>query len=149
MRVLHLFRRNPCISVTLGVTDVDASANLYQSLFGMRAITGPELLELHLPAVQSTPDTRIALGFGAAHNTTSLVLERVGYSGAEICSNADDAPVFTIAVPDLQAAYSKVTAAQLPATPFDSSKHKSFTCIDKDGYTLHVTQAVAAVPDAT
>lgn len=172
-RVLHLFRRNPTISVTLGVGDVAAALRFYRDALQMRVVQAEEQGELHLPlpilpsvtaataataatagAAGAAAGNRVVLSYGPVYNSTSIVLESAGLSGAASASASgasgegqgkaeeqeDGGPVLSLQVPDVPAAYAAVTAAQCDASPLEGEAGKqSFVCVDPHGYTLHIS----------
>lgn len=94
-RVLHVYRRNPVISVTVGVSDVAAMQAWFQQVTGAEVLhgrpgTGPVprlgvLSELYLPAVEGAVEAfevregvRSALAYGHPAASTCLVLEKMG-----------------------------------------------------------------------
>ncbi len=165
MRVLHVFRRNPALSVTLGVPDVPAAASFFMAALGMRVVVPPELSEVHAPpppppasgGAGAGADARVVLAFGPAHNTTALVLEPLaapwggavphgadGGSGDAQGVGVDAAPVLGFAVEDVAAAHARMVAAGAPTSPFAAGEHKSFTAVAPGDYTLHITAAPPA-----
>jgi hypothetical protein len=156
MRVLHLFRRTPAVSVTVGAADpARTAATFYGGCLGMRHVTAEEeLAELHLPqpapAGSGPGPERAILAFGPAHSTSCLVVERAGLTGTAAPAEdagAGAAPVLGLALPlaQLPQAHARVVALGLPASPFDPSRHSSFTCVDPDGLVVQVLAAETAV----
>ncbi len=93
-RVLHLFRRNPIVSVTLGVYGLETAVAFFTAVLGMRHVSKAELPSLCLPPSSTE---RVALAYGPVASTTSVVLERAVPSpaGTSICT---DNGVLTLAV---------------------------------------------------
>jgi catechol 2,3-dioxygenase-like lactoylglutathione lyase family enzyme len=145
MRVLHLFRRNPTLSITLGVASIDTSRRLYQGVLGMRELSTEELVGLYLPLPPPPPLRRLALTLGDPHSTTSVVLEEVSPQAAAGRRESDDkAPLlgFEVQAESLAGLHEAVALAGLEVSPFDAAEHRSFAVQDEDGYVLHVVARV-------
>ena len=136
LRVLHLFRRNPAVSITLGVKSIENSKELYINLLGMRQGTREEEAVMHLPDNnRKEEELQLALSFGDPHNTTSLLINQV--SG----SIPRTETVICIDVPkqELIQLYKDASALSgISVSPFDDSSDKSFLIEDSDGYVLQV-----------
>ena len=145
MRVLHLFRRNPTLSITLGVASIDTSRRLYEGVLGMRELSTEELVGLYLPLPPPPPLRRLALTLGDPHSTTSVVLEEVSPQAAAGRRESDDkAPLLGFEVPaeSLAGLHEAVALSGLEVSPFDAAEHRSFAVQDEDGYVLHVVARV-------
>jgi hypothetical protein len=130
---LHLFRRNPMVSVTLSIpagVSTAAVARVFREGLGMGPILPPapaaaadsadDTLELHLPAQQrlhTEEGDTIALTFGSPHQTTSLVLTSEASVAASLrplpvgpCADVDPevAGILAVQTRELDAAYSRI-----------------------------------------
>lgn len=136
MRVLHLFRRNPAISITLGVKSIENSKNLYVNLLGMRQGTPEEEAVMHLPVHQQGNVTSpLALSFGDPHNTTSLLIKEV----SESIPSTETVICIDVPLQELIKLYNDASKINgISVSPFDSSVDKSFLIEDPDGYVLQI-----------
>jgi hypothetical protein len=138
MRVLHLFRRNPTISITIGVQSIENAKKLYIDLLGMRQGTSDEISVMHLPFVKTNDkgsDTRLALSFGDPHNTTSLLIE----FNLESSPHIDAVVCIEVPREELHELYKKASQIHgINVSPFDIQIDKSFLIEDFDGYLLQI-----------
>ena len=138
MRVLHLFRRNPTISITIGVQSIDNAKKLYIDLLGMRQGTSDEISVMHLPYEKSNDkksNTRLALSFGDPHNTTSFLLEY----NLESSPHIDAVVCIEVPSEELHELYKKASQIHgINVSPFDIQIDKSFLIEDFDGYLLQI-----------
>lgn len=100
-RVIHRFRRNPLVSLTLRVANVDDAAHFFRAALGLRVLDASEAAEA-LPRAGARAGA--VLAFGAAHNTTALVIERAENEASGTSVDDDCAPVVTAHVSDVLAA---------------------------------------------
>lgn len=142
-RVLHLFRRNPIVSVTLGVHGLETAVGFFTAALGMRHVSEAELPSLCLPPSSTE---RVALAFGPVAFTTSLVLERAlpSVAGTSTCT---DNGVLTLAVerarlgPARAAVRADAEAAKVAWTGWTdlgSGDDKGFLCEAVEGFVLRV-----------
>jgi catechol 2,3-dioxygenase-like lactoylglutathione lyase family enzyme len=136
------------MSVTLAAADLDKAALFYTQGLGMREAGGPdELAEIHVPAPSASPllsvgSSRRVLTFGAPHNTATVILEQGGRPADAVSeAGAVEAPVLSVVVQDLAAAFSRVSSLGAETSPFTPGSDKSFVCADPDGNAVHVLAA--------
>jgi len=136
LRVLHLFRRNPAVSITLGVKSIENSKELYINLLGMRQGTREEEAVMHLPDNNSKhEELQLALSFGDPHNTTSLLINQV----SESIPRTETVICIDVPKQELIQLYKDASAVSgINVSPFDDSSDKSFLIEDSDGYVLQV-----------
>lgn len=143
-RVLHLYRRQPTLSVTLGVEDVAASASFFEGALGLRRAEGPEEEAEAHARQQDAGSSWLALAFAPRHTVdrtwTRLVLEQRGAFGATAPEGDAGRPLLALEVPDVHAARGAFLARGLPASPIGGAAggQRSFTALCPDGYTFHV-----------
>lgn len=141
-RVLHLFRRNPIISVTLGVPDVRSYADKLRKVFGLNDVKPEEMADVHMDdhfgTDSSSSTTRIALTFSKAFNTTSLILEPLGSRGSCSPNLTDNAPIVTIEVQDYDGTRARAESEGFLVSDLDSEDVPSFFCVDDIGYVFIV-----------
>jgi hypothetical protein len=133
VRLLHLFRRNPAVSVTLGLAEPARGAALLGAALGLRVLGGAEAA---LAAPRAGRASIVLAAPGAQpHNTTSLVLEALEGGSAD-GSALEESAVLTLATADPAGALAACRAASLPtSTPSASG---SFVALLLDGgYSLH------------
>ena len=135
VRLLHLFRRNPAVSVTLGVADPEAGARFFCAALGMRQLEGEEAA---LACPRAGRPSRVLAALGAQpHNTSSLVLEAWQGSSNE-GAGVDEEAALTLATADATAALRAChQRGLLTSTPSASG---SFVALLEGGYSLHVIQ---------
>jgi hypothetical protein len=133
LRVLHLFRRNPVVSVTLGAADAGAAAAFFEGAFGLARLRAGGAAE-----AQPRPERRSeVLAFGAPHNTTCLVVEEAAAAaggGAE-----RGALVLSVEARDVARARAAFLDKGLPTS--EPGAAGSFVAMCPDGYTFHVLPA--------
>ena len=145
LQALHLFRRTPIVSITLGVGNVEAAAEAYHRVFGLRKLTEEDAEEMRDAHVRPESRGRAAvLAFAPAHASTVLVLEpaRQAQAGPESPSSSSSSPVIvTLELPDLDTAYHHVIGAGWGASPFNPhAGDASFMAQDPDGNVFHVVK---------
>jgi hypothetical protein len=138
LRVLHLFRRNPAVSVTLGAADPGAAADFFAGALGLRrlgagaAVDGAE--EAHpRPGLRSE-----VLASGAPHNTTCLVVEQLGAGAGAARDEGEGALTVGVEVGDVARARAAFLERGLPAS--QPSAAGSFVALCPDGYVFYVVQ---------
>ena len=148
LRVLHLFRRNPVVSVTLGARDAGAAAAFFAGALGLLRLGGgggggggggAGALEAHArPGAGSE-----VLAFGAPHNTTCLVVEQSGApgGGGARAEEGEGALVLSVEARDVAHARAAFIERGLPASQPGAAG--SFVALCPDGYTFHVLPAGA------
>jgi len=154
LRVLHLFRRSPLVSVTLAVRSVAAARALYEGALGMRPLGAEARAALRLPpqeaaaAAAGGAGAALALAFSEAPDATALVLVEAAAApaGGEGEEERGEAPlVLEVEAPRarLGALRAAAAAAGLEASEFDAARDASFLCEDRDGHVLRVAAAAA------
>lgn len=143
LRALHLFRRTPLVSLTLGVRDVGAAAESYARVFDLRRVVDPEeAREAHpRPGKPSA-----VMAFGPVHASTAIVLEQAAAPRAPLPDDPDAPapPVVELAVTDLPTTYHHVIGAGWAASPFSEGADRGFTCADPDGNVFYCSALPAA-----
>ena len=139
VRLLHLFRRNPAVSVTLGLADPPAAARLLAAVLGLRQLEGAAAA-LACPRAGRASLVLAAPG-AEPHNSTSLVLEALGSASGEGAAAAlEEGAALTLATPDAAEALRQCRALGVPTSPPSASG--SFVALLLDGgYSLHCVQA--------
>ena len=141
LRVLHLFRRNPVVSVTLGAADAGAAAAFFEGAFGLarlRAGAGGAA------EAQPRPERRSeVLAFGAPHNTTCLVVEEEAAAAAAAAAAGGGAErgalVLSVEARNVARARAAFLDKGLPTS--EPGAAGSFVAMCPDGYTFHVLPA--------
>jgi len=137
VRLLHLFRRNPAVSVTLGLADPAAGARFFTAALGLRVLEGPEAA-LACPRMGRASIVLAAPG-AQPHNTTSLVLEALGGGSGSGAEPMEEGAVLTLAMADVAGALAACRALGVPTSPPSASG--SFVALVLDGgYSLHCVQ---------
>jgi hypothetical protein len=145
VRLLHLFRRNPTVSLTLGLASPEQGAQLLCAVLGMRVLAGQEAA---LARPRAGRHSLVLAGPGQEpHNTTSLVLEQWEAGGASSSNSSsgcalapEEQATLCVAVPDTRAALQQCLGLGLPTTPLSSAG--SFVTELMDGScSLHCVQA--------
>jgi catechol 2,3-dioxygenase-like lactoylglutathione lyase family enzyme len=154
VRLLHAFRRNPAISVTLGVGDPGAAAQFFCAALGMRVLEGEEAA---LACPRPARGALVLVGpTEEPHNTTSLVLEasgcpgaraaeelpqggkEAGFAGMEEAGEEGGEATLVLSLPDTARALRVCRELGLPTTA--PSARGSFLAILSDGgYSLYCT----------
>jgi len=135
-RSLHLFRRNPCVNVTLGVSDPAGAAKILVDALGMRILDDKSCEEAH----GRTQRGALALSgsANAPHNTTSLVLEPLEKDNTGNFPQPNHHEVtLTVEVEDPAGALRAFVAAGVP-TSCSTSDPGSFVALFCDAYPIHV-----------
>ena len=134
---LHLFRRNPCVNVTLGVCDPTSAASVLVRALGMRVLDGKAGEEAHARVGRGA--LVLAGSENAPHNTTSLVLEPLGRGAAGTPSHSIiPEATLTVEVADPGAAIRVFDAAGIP-TSSPSRDSQSFVALFHE-YLIHVVR---------
>jgi hypothetical protein len=138
VRVLHLFRRNPAVSVTVGAADAGGAAAFFAGALGLARLgdgAGAGAAEAH-PRQGMRSEV---LAFGAPHNTTCLVVEEAMAGGAgweEEGGGGEGALVLSVEASDVVHARAAFLERGLPAS--EPSASGSFVALCPNGYTFHV-----------
>jgi len=136
LRALHLYRRYPAVSVTLGVPHPAQAAQFLQDALGMWRVEGEGVKEAHTREGRGESLVLCAPSC-QPHNTTTLVLEPCTASeleGGGVVHPEEEEVTLTVGVKDLPAALSAFNAAGVPT----SSAQHSFVALYSGAYLLHV-----------
>lgn len=138
VRALHLYRRYPAVSVTLGVPHPAQAAQFLQGALGMWRVEGEGVKEAHTREGRGESWVLCAPGC-QPHNTTTLVLEPCTTNeleGGSVVHPEEEEVTLTVGVKDLPAALAAFNAAGVPT----SSAQHSFVALYSGAYLMHVVQ---------
>ena len=136
VRALHLYRRYPAVSVTLGVPHPAQAAEFFQGALGMWRVEGEGMKEAHTREGRGECVVLCASG-SQPHNTTTLVLEPCStreLEGGGVVHPEEEEVTLTVGVRDLPSALAAFNAAGMPT----SSAQHSFVALYNGVYILHV-----------
>jgi len=166
LEFLHVFRRNPVISLNVWVRDAGKMADFCTAALGLRPVTdATELTELHLPrvwtgdaAAAALPAPRVFTGEAAQHSMSLVVRELPPSEAGEIVFPMETVPIACVRVADVGASQRAAASLGFETTPVEAlgeaeaaqlhyglagtattGASGSFLCMHENGYVFEVS----------